>query len=217
MKAKNMIEFNKLPKYGSEEWFSIEDFSGEVWKPVPDYEDIYSVSCYGRVKSRILIKNKRKGLPYIKEKIVATPLGKNGYQHVTIYRNGIRKIQSLHRLVALVFGIERACEGGIINHKDENRMNNCVSNLEWCSHQYNALYGTAQKRHVDTREKHGLLKAVIAIDKSGNETRYKSIHEAAKDLGSCPNNVWACCVGRYKTCKGRRCYYESDYKQNIAV
>lgn len=208
---KDMIDFYKLPKYGSEEWFSTKDFPQEVWVDVPGYEGLYSVSCYGRVKSYQFVKDARKHNPHIKVKIVATPMGKNGYQHVSFYRNGTTKICSLHKLVASVFEIDRACEGDIINHKDENRWNNCVSNLEYCSHKYNSNYGNAQKKHVETRKERGLLRAVIRIDDDGNTKRYDSIHEAARDMNSSPNNVWCCCTGRSKTVKGSKFCYESDY------
>lgn len=69
----------------------------------------------------------------------------NGYKVVILYKDGKKKTYLVHRLVAIAF-IPNPNNLPIINHKDENKTNNNVNNLEWCTYEYNNTYGTARKR-----------------------------------------------------------------------
>ena len=87
-----------------------------------------------------------------------------------------------------------------INHKDENKTNNCLENLEWCTGQYNKNYGTRNKRIAEK-----LSKKVLQYSKDGVFIReYNSIVEAAKAIGIEQNNsnLSKACNGKQKTCKG---------------
>lgn len=117
----------------------------EIWRPVVGYEDLYKVSNKGRVK----------GLK--SGKILKSALNKKGYPMVALSRNGKLLPQRVHRLVAQAF-IPNPNDFPIVNHKDENKQNNCVENLEWCDNQYNCNYGTSIKRMLKTREERGLIK-----------------------------------------------------------
>ena len=96
----------------------------EVFRDVPGYEGLYKVSNYGEIYS--VQRNGTKG------GIMKTPVGKNGYLHVSLSKNNKSKSFDIHRLVALTF-IPCPKELNIVNHKDENKLNNSVSNLEWCT------------------------------------------------------------------------------------
>lgn len=105
----------------------------EIWKHINGYED-YMVSNLGRVKS----------LKRGKEKIlVPLPNGK-GYYKVCLWRNGSQKSFKIHRLVAEAF-LDNPNNLPIINHRDENKQNNAVSNLEWCNEKYNHIYSCSKK------------------------------------------------------------------------
>ena len=105
----------------------------ESWKEVANYEGEYEVSNMGRVrslKSGKLLKLRHKGKNYWK---------------VLLYKEGVGKEHSIHRLVASTF-ISPIPQGMVVNHKDENPANNCAENLEICSYQYNSRYGTGPLR-----------------------------------------------------------------------
>lgn len=81
-----------------------------------------------------------------------TWLNNKGYECIDIRRNKQRKHYLVHRLVAQAFipNPEGLTE---VNHKDENKLNNCVDNLEWCTHSYNNTYGTKIERFKETFKK----------------------------------------------------------------
>lgn len=117
----------------------------EIWKDIKNFENMYQISNYGRVKS---IKRVRKlnndKIANVKERILK-PTYINGYQRVVFSKNGKRYNYFIHRLVAEAF-ISNHNNYKEINHKDENKKNNCVNNLEWCNHSYNINYGTGNVR-----------------------------------------------------------------------
>ena len=93
----------------------------EVWKDCKGYEGLYQVSNYGRVWSV-------KGQRYFTGSV-----NNRGYYATTLTaKNGKRKTEMIHRLVALAF-LNNPNNYPQVNHKDENKLNNCVDNLEWCT------------------------------------------------------------------------------------
>lgn len=98
----------------------------EIWKDINGYEGLYQVSNFGRVKSceRIDANNHP-----IHEKILKQSKCQ-GYLCVNLYKNGVRKMVKVHRLVALAF-IPNPYHKPEVGHKDETRDNNRVDNLEW--------------------------------------------------------------------------------------
>ena len=111
----------------------------EEWRDIKGYEGRYQISSFGRVKS--LMNNRGK----YREKIIDRRPNKYGYKRVGLYKNGKSKFYSVHRLVALHF-LPNPNNLPQVNHKDENKENNRVDNLEWCDSKYNNNYGTRNKR-----------------------------------------------------------------------
>ena len=111
----------------------LEDIN-EIWKDIKGYENLYQVSNWGRVKS----------LQYNNIKILK-PRNIQGYQCVILYKYNLHKEYKIHRLVAEAF-IYNPYNLPQVNHKDENKANNKVHNLEWCTAKYNVNYGTARDR-----------------------------------------------------------------------
>lgn len=106
----------------------------EIWKDIEGYEGYYQVSSTGKVKSLARFRLGKNGtLVPIKEKILANKISKSGYCIVGLYKNGDKKFFSVHRLVATAF-IENTYAKETVNHKDGNKENNNVSNLEWSTH-----------------------------------------------------------------------------------
>ena len=136
-----------------------------------------------------------------------------GYKRVALY-NGNRKSRkqfSVHRLVANAF-IPNPCGYQYINHKDENKLNNDVSNLEWCTAQYNSNYGTSITRRVAHQNWKSIAdkqsKVVYQYDKNMNLIRtWKSTAECGRN-GYNLSSVSRCCNGYLKTYKGFIWRYE---------
>lgn len=125
----------------------------EIWKDILDYEGLYQVSNLGRIKSLNRKVTQYNGYNYserfYKGKILKYCVKPNGYAQVGLGKNGKIKWFAVHRLVAQAF-IDNLNNEKYINHKDENKLNNKVENLEWCSCSYNINYGT---RNDKVREK----------------------------------------------------------------
>lgn len=110
----------------------------EIWKDVKGYEGLYLVSNLGRVKGIERVtkykEDAKKGKQhFVKEKIKNISEKQNGYQVVNLYKNNKGKSEYLHRVVANAF-LPNPENLPTVNHKDFNKKNNCVDNLEWCSY-----------------------------------------------------------------------------------
>ena len=110
----------------------------EIWKDIKGYEGLYQVSNKGRVKS---LNYRRTG----KEKILSSSPNSYGYLIVGLCKNGKQKPFYIHRLVAEAF-LTNPNNLLEVNHKDENKENNHVENLEWCDRKYNNNYGSRMER-----------------------------------------------------------------------
>lgn len=117
----------------------------ENWKPCPEFENKYLISNYGRIlgigtyntcKKYDLIKQHKKN-------------GRNGYMQVRLYDNGRARTIETHTLVAKAF-IPNPNNLPMVNHKDEDKTNNKVSNLEWCDNKYNIRYSNSRAVDVYT-------------------------------------------------------------------
>ena len=109
----------------------------EVWKDIEGYEGIYQISNTGQVKS---LARKCSGR-YSNREIIKKPfVEKDGYFTVGLYKDGKYRYCRVHRLVAIAF-IPNPNNYPEVNHIDENKQNNNVENLEWCTTRYNLTYG----------------------------------------------------------------------------
>lgn len=115
----------------------------EIWKDITGYEGLYQVSNLGRVKS--LYDGGHKCFRYL----ILKPSINNGYLYVKLTVNGKCKSKAIHRLVAEAF-IPNPDNLEQINHIDENKQNNNIENLEWCTRSYNLTYGTRIRRFKET-------------------------------------------------------------------
>ena len=126
----------------------------KVIVPVRGYEGYYSVDNLGNVYSedRIItvIVNGKEQKKHVKGKQMIPQIGTTGYKNVMLSKDGGYKMTRVHRLVAEAF-IPNPDNLPIINHKDENKLNNNVDNLEWCDFSYNVRYNGASKRAGDKK------------------------------------------------------------------
>lgn len=117
-------------------------------------------------------------------KLASTSVAATGYIQVGVWHNGKTHTYNVHRLVAESF-IPNPDNLPEVNHKDENRANCNVDNLEWCTSKYNSNYGNCIEKL-----RHYCCKPVVAIDKrTGEETTYYSLAEAGRKLSINPDRI----------------------------
>lgn len=116
----------------------------EHWKPVPGFEGLYMVSQLGGVYST---RSRRRLSPT-----------KTGYAIVTLYKDGKSTSRAVHRLVAEAF-LPNPDNLQIVNHKDGNKQNNRLENLEWCTQKENVAHAIKMGVHGKIRRKREQEKA----------------------------------------------------------
>lgn len=175
----------------------IENLPNEVWKPIDDFPN-YQVSDYGRVKSNI---------PHngTNERILKPQLRKDGYLQIQLHKDGVIKNYLVHRLVAETF-LPNPNSLPQVNHKNEDKTDNRVSNIEWCDCSYNTNYGTRNNRDAESKSK-----VVLQFDKQGNFiNEWSSTHEVERQLGFYQQNICNCCNGKLHTAYGYKWLYKED-------
>ena len=180
----------------------------EIWKDIEGYEGLYQVSNWGNVKS---LNYRKRG--YAKN--LTPKINNRGYEWVELRKNGKKKQVVIHRLVGETF-LENPNGYPIINHKDENKTNNTVENLEWCTLSYNTKY--SMERHPERII--GLRKPRRKRNYYKTKTRYSNIHinqltidgrfikqwfnmaEIKHTLNYHNTSIKECCEGKRKTAYG---------------
>ena len=175
----------------------------EIWKDIKGYEG-YQVSNFGNVRS--LNYNKTK-----KIKILIPSLDNYGYNYLLLYKNSKRKHFTVHRLVAQAF-IPNPNNLPQVNHKDEDKTNNCVENLEWCTNKYNCNYGTRNVRIKEHQNKPMLgkfgkdnphSKQIYQYDMEGNLIKiWDSATVIHRELGFDNSYISACARGKHQSAHG---------------
>lgn len=167
----------------------------EIWKDIIGYEGYYQVSNLGRIKN---INTNR---------ILTGDTNNIGYKRVTLYTPEKKRF-FIHKLVALHF-----CEGYqedlVVNHKDGNKLNNCANNLEWVTRSENDLH--AFKMNLRQAFPCQFKKQILAFDKDTKQLvkEYQNVQECCDDLHVARSNIYNCCNGKQKTCRG----YILKYKE----
>ncbi len=167
----------------------------EIWRSIKDYEGLYEVSNWGRVRSLGKWCNGRNGSKCWRNgRIVRPRMNNKGYLQVDLCNDGVHKRCLVHRLVAEAF-IPNPQGLPIINHKDENPLNNRVENLEWCTYSYNSEYSLAKVVYMYTQDDKlcGLWPSVAECGRHGFSI----------------SGICNCCNGRYKTHKGFKWSHEA--------
>lgn len=182
----------------------------EIWKPVKDWENLYEISNYGVIRRIYYDEKKYKHkveLPYY----IKPRYDKDGYIRYSLCNGSKMKQVFAHREVAKVF-LENPNNYPMINHKDCNRENNFVENLEWCSAKYNVNYCQKLGRlKAPKEEKHYNSKVVEQYDLNGNLiATYNGTGHASRTLGILSSHIRECCRNKMKTYKGYIWKYKEE-------
>lgn len=167
----------------------------EEWKTIEGYDGRYEVSSHGRIRSVSMFL----GNHIYHGKVLSPTIATNGYLKVNLILRGKKKTCLVHRLVAKAF-IPNPLNLEMVNHKDENRQNNFVENLEWCDRNYNNNYGSHNEKIAKSKSK-----PIIQYDLNGNIVReWESASVAARTLGCAQSGINWCCLRKPKhnTCIG---------------
>lgn len=180
---------------------------GEVWKDIPDYEDLYQVSNMGRIRAFAkLLDSGAVKQRFSPMRIIKPVVQHSGYAHVGLWRKQTCKQVRVHRLVASAFCLNDDPENKTqINHLNENKLDNRAENLAWVTAKENTNYGGAIARRVYGREK-----AVSCFSLSGEFLRtFKSMAEANTffHVSRKAGHIAACCRGKQKTAYGFKWSY----------
>lgn len=170
----------------------------ELWKDILDYEGLYQVSNTGRVRS-IDRETTQLGHKNIYTRIIRGQEIKqrkinSGYCIVRLCKDGVCKAVTVHRLVAIAFIGNKGSEFQV-NHKDGNKNNNCVDNLEWCTQSENVKHSYAKLSHA---------KNTVKVKCVETGECFESIKQAAQHIGISRCAINAAVSGRNKTAGGYR-------------
>lgn len=174
----------------------------ETWKDVVGFEGLYKVSNLGRIKSISRKIFNGKGFYISKEKLLLQRYNKKGYKVVDLCKNSKHYYSLVHRIVAIAF-LENINNLPQINHKDGNKQNNNLLNLEWCNNSQNQLH--AYKLGLSFRSDNaGRKKKAVQLFNTNNELvkEFNSLAETTRWLKCASANVKMCCDGKRKKVKG---------------
>lgn len=179
----------------------------EIWKDVVGYEGLYQVSSLGRVKSYARLVKCKSGYRKQPSKIL-TNCFDGSYYHVTLFRDSKRKMVLVHQIVAIAF-IPNPQNKKTINHKDGNKLNNKVENLEWATYSENILHAFRTGLNVAQTTHYRGVRVYKYVDKSF-VGEYSSLHDAANKLRLNVSHICSVLKGRFKHTGG----YVFEYTNN---
>ena len=146
---------------------------------------MYAVTSCGKVYS------------YKSKKFLKPVKNSAGYSTVCLYKDGEKEFYKIHRLVAEAY-LPNPNNLPYVNHKDENKENNALQNLEWCDGSYNINYGSRNERAGKAISK-ALSIPVFCVEL--NKT-FNGASAAGRELNLNQSNITQCCKGTRKTCGG---------------
>ena len=171
----------------------------EIWCDIKNYEGLYQVSNWGRVKSLYDGRHKK-----FREKILRPCKNSYGYLRVCFRQNCKSKWYSVHRLVLMTFNPIDGMENLEVNHINEFKDDNRLENLEWCNSSYNNTYNDKHKK-VGEKESIPIVQIDLATNKVVNV--WKSSMAAEREGGFHRGAINECCRGKRKTHKGYKWQY----------
>lgn len=173
--------------------------SDDEWHDIPMFYGYYQINKSGSIKS--LPRSVRCGNGRFRkttEKILNPTIDKDGYRNVGMNKPNFRGTYRVHRLLAQIF-IPNTENKPQVNHKDGNRLNNSLSNLEWATSSENVTHGFRCLGRIHpllgkTGSLCHLSKKVNQYDLDGNFIKqWDSATDAANFYGACKSGISSCC------------------------
>lgn len=188
-----------------------EKIAVEEWKDIDGFDGKYQISNLGRIKRN----NDRF---HQKEMLLKTHIT-NGYESVTLRKDGHKYNYYIHRLVAIAF-VENPNNSPCVDHIDTIKTNNCYGNLKWCTRKENSNNPLTIKHMTEKAPKsmlgksgslHPRSKRVLQYDLNGNFLKaFESITQAAKITGTNLGNLYSCCAGKRNYSNGYVWRFENE-------
>lgn len=201
-----------MNKLNDKNRFDLNDIEGEIWKDVPEFEDNYAISNYGRVKSKQRIISCKNGRTYsVDAKILSPNIAAKGYLYITLNKSCFKKSIILHRLVAELF-VPNPNNLQFVDHIDTNLQNCEASNLRWCTASENMNNPNTRAKLKQSYIRNG--KKVVQL-KNGNIIQVFNYPGEAKPFGFETSNIKKVCTGMYKQYKGYQWMYLEDYEKQF--
>lgn len=156
------------------------------WQAIKGFDSFYEINNLGQIRNK-------------NGKILKTSINSGGYEIISLRKNGKCKRLYIHRLVATHF-IPNPNNYREVNHKNENKLDNRVENLEWCNRRYNAIYGTKLERQ---RQANPLKKQIAQYSLSDEIIKiWESITLASRELSISRANIVQCLRGNGRKTAG---------------
>lgn len=189
------------------------NIKAEVWKDITEFDGAYQISNKGRVRSVSRVVMRRDGTKQtVKDRVMTQTKDKDGYLRVCLRKNGKRYTRIVHRLVAEAF-IGEMPKDKHVNHKDENKQNNNVYNLNYLTSKENNNYGTRNQRITKSKTNGKKSKQVFARSLiTGEVISFVSGREAERSSNNYfqQGSISNACLGKITQYKGYTWSYEEQ-------
>ena len=169
----------------------------EIWKDIPNYENLYQVSNIGNIRTKKTLKNRR---------IAYT----HGYPSIILRKNNKYRNLTIHRLVAQAF-IPNPNNYNVVNHINGDKTDNRIENLEWCTHKHNTQEAyrlglmNISEKHIEQMRNLGIKsgKKVAQKDLQGNVIQiFRSGNQASIQTNISQGLISQCCNKKIKMAGG---------------
>ena len=190
----------------------------EIWKNIEGYETHYQVSTLGNVRSKQrVVSDCRIPRRVFKSRPIKPWDMTTGYVAVSLSKQGIVKKFTVHKLVGLAF-LNKLAHHQCINHKDGDKLNNAVENLEWCTYSHNNQHAFDTGLKLPTKVKSGAMNPsfkskIIAISIDSGAIIEMFGPKDMRSNGFDHRSVYACTTGKRKTYKGHT--FERVYDEMV--
>lgn len=182
----------------SDDYFELNNIIDEKWLPVKDFENVYCVSNYGRVKN------------ILTNHILKCSLDSHGYYALNLYdkNNNKRNFITLHRLLAETF-IPNPENKPQVNHKDGNKSNSYLDNLEWSTASENTQHAYDNNLiHLKKGANSPNAIPIIQYSLNGEFIKYWGGATCVmNELGINKSNIIQCCKGNVRQAGGYKWKY----------